>query len=79
MPRAIAARPYPGVTAIDLDEDITVDLLLVVGAHVDAPLREAVLALGDRLIGPARAAPPAVAPPPGRPRAATARRQARRA
>src|SRR5512135_153027 len=41
MPRAVAGRPYPGVAAIDLQEDITVDLLLVVGAHLDAPLREA--------------------------------------
>ena len=79
MPRAIAARPYPGVAVLELDEEITVDLLLVVGAHIDASLRQAVLDLGDRLIGPARAAPPAVAPPPGHPRAATAKRQARRA
>jgi DNA-binding transcriptional LysR family regulator len=77
MPRAIAARPYPGVAVLELDEEITVDLLLVVGAHIDASIRQSVLDLGDRLIGPARAAPRAVATSPGRPRAATAKRQAR--
>jgi DNA-binding transcriptional LysR family regulator len=79
MPRAIAARPYPGVAVLELDEEITVDLLLVVGAHIDASLRQTVLDLGARLIGPERAAPATVAPSPRRPRAATAKRRARRA
>jgi DNA-binding transcriptional LysR family regulator len=50
MPRAVAARPYPGVAAIELREEISVDLLFVVGAHVDPPLRDALFALASRLV-----------------------------
>jgi DNA-binding transcriptional LysR family regulator len=57
MPRAIDARPYPGVAAVDLAEDIVVDLLLVVGAHVDDPLRAALLDLGPVMAGSVPAAP----------------------
>jgi DNA-binding transcriptional LysR family regulator len=79
MPSAIAARPYPGVTAIDLEEDITVDLLLVVGAHVDAPLRDALLALGARLVPPGHPDPAPVATPARKRRAVTPAGRARRA
>jgi hypothetical protein len=79
MPRAVAGRPYPGVAAIDLEEDITVDLLLVVGAHLDVPLREALLRLGDKLTASGPAAPATgSAKAPTRRSAAPARR-ARRA
>jgi len=79
MPRAIAARPYPGVKAIDLEEDITVDLLLVVGAHVDAPLRDALLALGARLVAPGQPDPAPVAPAARKRRPATPTGRTRRA
>jgi DNA-binding transcriptional LysR family regulator len=79
MPSAIAARPHPGVTAIDLEEDITVDLLMVVGAQVDAPLRDALLALGARLVPPGRPDPAPVAPPIRKRRAATPPGRGRRA
>ena len=79
MPRAIATRPYPGVTAIDLHEDITVDLLLVVAAHVDAPLRDALLALGARLVAPGQPGPTPVPPAGQKRRPATPARRARRA
>jgi hypothetical protein len=79
MPSAIAARPYPGVTAIDLEEDITVDLLLVVGAHVDAPLRHALLDLGARLVPPGHPDPAPVATPARKRRAVTPAGRARRA
>ena len=79
MPRAIAARAHPGVRAIDLVEDITVDLMLVVGAHVDAPLRDALLALGAKLVAPGQPDPAPVAPAVRKRRAATPARRDRRA
>lgn len=72
MPRAVAARPYPGVAALDLREEITVDLILVIGAHVEAALRDVLRQLAPSL-APA-GAPPAVANPA--PRARSSRRRA---
>lgn len=79
MPRAIAARPYPGVAALDLAEEITVDLQLVVGAQIDAPLRAALLDLGARLTGPEGLVPAAVAARGQRARKAASGRRPRRA
>jgi DNA-binding transcriptional LysR family regulator len=79
MPRAIAARPYPGVTAVDLAEEITVDLQLVVGAQIEAPLRAALLDLGARLAGPDGFVPAAVAARGQRVRKAASGRRPRRA
>ncbi len=60
MPRTIAAKPYPGVRAIQLREAVTVDLELVVADHVDARLRAALLDAAPRLAAGARAAPASV-------------------
>lgn len=77
MPRAVAARPYPGVAAVELREEIFVDLLVVVGAHVDDELRAALLALAPQL-APAHpadsAAPGAVASRRARTRSPRVRR-----
>jgi DNA-binding transcriptional LysR family regulator len=78
MPRAIAARPYPGVTALELAEEISVDLLLVVGAHVDAALRDALLDLGPALVGTGNAVPAVVAAGRVRRRSAASASRARR-
>jgi DNA-binding transcriptional LysR family regulator len=64
MPRAVAARPYPGVAAVDLRDEITIDLLFVVGPHVDLALRETLLALAPRLAPAVAAAPAPVASRP---------------
>lgn len=67
MPRAVAARPYPGVAAVYLRDEITVDLLLVIGPHVDRALRDALLALAPRLAPAGVTAPGPVASRPRRP------------
>lgn len=77
MPRTLAARPYPGVAAIELREEISVDLLLVVGSHIDPTLRDALLALAPRLAPGGPAAPPPVTPRPSTPRSLGKRRAAR--
>jgi hypothetical protein len=67
------------VRAIDLEEDITVDLLLVVGAQVDAPLRDALLDLGAKLVATRQPDPAPVAPAVRKRRPATPAGRARRA
>jgi len=62
MPRAVAARPYPGVAAIELREEISVELLVVIGSHVDPTLRAALLKFAPALAPADGDAPPAVTP-----------------